>query len=315
MKQDHINYFMVGSVVIILVTLLFVVLVHIANRSGATDTYFVVYNNIADIQKGTAVTYGGFHIGQVNRITPRFDKNHTRFNLELTIREGWQIPDDSVAHIVSPGLLSDKQINISEGVSSSRLSPGDTIHAQESADIFNVIKDLSDLSVKPLIANLSQRIDDIASHMDTIGNNLGQKIPDIIASIEQILEQLNEGSTRLSGLFDWESKQHVGSILKNMDTTSENLIALIGRFDATIGQLDEFINHSSTVVTQNDDDIRATIINLKTSMDSVSRNIDSIVYNLETTSRNFNEFSRKLSNHPGLILGSKPPLDNGEGSR
>ncbi|MGA1867928.1 MAG: MlaD family protein [bacterium] len=322
MKQDHVNYFMVGSVVIIMVTLLFLVLVRITNHNGATDSYFVIYNNIADIQEGTAVTYGGFQIGQVNRITPLFKKNHTLFNLELTVREGWQIPEDSVANIVSPGLLSDKQINITEGISSVKLSPGNTINSQESADIFavmdtvaNEIKDLSDYSVKPLITKLSQRIDGIASHIDTIGSDIGQKVPHIITSIEQILARLNEGLTQLSGMFDWENKQHVTHILANIDTTSENLITIIKNFDAAIVQLSEFINNSNKLVMYNDDDIRTTVIDLKTSLESVSRNIDSIVYNLETTSRNFNEFSRKVSAYPGIILGSKPPKDDAEESR
>jgi len=47
------------------------------------------------------------------------------------------------------------------------------------------------------------------------------------------------------------------------------------------------------------------------SLETVSNRINTIVYNIEQTSRNFSEFSRKIRQNPGSLIGGKSPKEQG----
>src|SRR5690606_12377129 len=115
MKRDNINYLLVGSFVLLAFLVLLVLLYRITGRGTDTEAYFVSYENVTGVSVGTAVTYGGYQVGRVEQITPNRDNARTEYRLRLAIREGWEIPSDSVARIVSPGLLSENIIDIAEG--------------------------------------------------------------------------------------------------------------------------------------------------------------------------------------------------------
>jgi len=319
MKQDHINYFFVGSLVLSMIAILFVVILKITDRNHDTDAYYVVYKQIADLKEGTPVTYGGFQIGNIEEISPIFDASNTTFKLTLMIRSDWQIPRDSIARIVSPGLLSDSQIDIAGGHDTTPLVAGSVIKGKEASNIFaaldtvaHEITDLSNNSIQPLITQLSHRIDNVSAHLDDIGSNLGHKIPSIINSTEQLLGELNNSANQLTTLFDKKNQNHVQRIFENADTLSNNLAALSVGLGNSRVQLDQLINNANTLFENNTGDIRTVMTEVRNSINSVSQNIDTIIFNLEGTSRNFNEFSRKISANPAVLLGGQPPKDTAE---
>jgi len=320
MKQDHINYFFVGSLVLVMLAVLLMMILKITDRNPDTDAYYVIYKQIADLKEGAAVTYGGFQIGQIEKISPIFDTSNTAFKLTLMIRSDWRIPSDSIARIVSPGLLSNSQIDIAEGQNSTPLVAGSTIKGQPATNIFaaldtvaHEITELSANSIQPLITKLSQRIDNVSSHIDYIGNNLGKSIPTIISGTEALLDELNNSASQLTTLFDKKNQRHIQRIFENADTLSNNLTTLSTGLENSRAQLDLLINNANSLFENNTDDIRVVMTNLRNAINSVSQNIDTIVFNLEGSSRNFNEFSRKISANPGVLLGSQPPKDSAEG--
>ena len=56
--------------------------------------------------------------------------------MTFSVQEGWKIPDDSVAYIVSSGLLAAVAIDIQEGRSSTPLRPGAEIQGSQEVDLF-----------------------------------------------------------------------------------------------------------------------------------------------------------------------------------
>ena len=75
-------------------------------RTGPTDEYHLVLDNVTDIKFGTLVRFEGFPIGQVERIAPFAEGSQMNFRVDLSVREGWHFPVDSVARIGSSSFLA-----------------------------------------------------------------------------------------------------------------------------------------------------------------------------------------------------------------
>jgi len=99
MQRKNINYLAVGTLVIAMGISLMVVLFQLTGRSENTDTYYVVFNNITNIQDGSTVTYSGYPLGYVQSIEPQRTTGMTQYRLALALKQEWQIPIDSVARI------------------------------------------------------------------------------------------------------------------------------------------------------------------------------------------------------------------------
>lgn len=319
MKHENINYLMVGALVITMFTILVVVLVKVTGQNGDTSPYYVVYGGIAGVEEGTSVTFGGYTIGQVTSIKPVNVNDKIAFKLNLAVAEQWRLPVNSVARIASPGLLSDKTIDIVQGNSKEILKPGDEIRGQESASLFAAvdevafeIKDLSENSIRPMLQKFSNSVEAISLRIDNIGGELDKGVPDLVANANRFLVELNKNVDRLSNIMSQSNQAHITSAITNIDSLSKNFNQVSTRLDETVNQMDKLVASSNKLVDNNDEDIRAAMISLRKSLGSIAENVDSIVYNLETTSRNVNEFSRQIRNNPGVLLGGTPPKDAGE---
>ncbi|NIP73551.1 MAG: MCE family protein [Gammaproteobacteria bacterium] len=307
MRKDNVNYLAVGIFVLAMFVLLMATLYRVTGREGETEPYFVTYTNIQGVRAGTVVTYGGYQIGQVERVIPVREAGETHFRLRLAITEGWKIPRDSVARIVSPGMLSDNLIDVEEGETDRYLAPGDHMQGQEEVSAMTLLNDmayelktLSDQSIRPLLENLNRQV-------EAIGSELGAQIPKITANASALLEELRQSASGLSSLFSDENRAHVSGMMKNAEQITENLAQLSGQFGRVRDKLDRLLDNSNQLLAENRDDLRTTVVALRQSLDMVSRSIDSIVYNLETASRNMSEFSREIRRNPGLLLGGTPP--------
>ena len=314
MKQDSINYTMVGAFVIAMFSVLFFSLLRLSNHQGQTDTYYVLYDNITGIQPGSLVTFGGYRIGQVDDIEAVQSQGKTQFRLQLALKRNWRIPADSTARIVSPGLLSDPQINIEEGKSNRPHSPGDTLSGQGAVNMFaaldavaHELQDLSDNSVQPLIDNLNGQFTTLAERIDKLGVNLDQAVPNVLASAEKLLVELNHGAAQFNRLVNTENQQQLRGILSNANQFSGRFLELSGNIESALQALNLLLQDSRLVVDNNDSDIRQAVAELRKSLKTISTSVDSVMYNLDETSRNFNEFSRKVRTNPSLLISSPVP--------
>lgn len=302
MKQDHVNYFAVGLFVLISLLVLMVVMYRITGRSTNVDEYFVELHNVSGIRTGSPVTYAGFQIGQLGDIIPVRKQGQTRYRLQLLVKSGWPIPADSSATIVTPGLLAEKQVDISEGKSTSLLKPGATIAGVEAADMFKLVSEmstqfqqLSDEGLRPLL--------------NTINHEITATVPALTKQTAQLLKQLNASADRLLALMQTADVNRLNSIMSNTETMTNNLLKVSDRLSRASTEVDKLLQSTSSMMSENNRDLRQTVLDLRTSMDVVANNINSIVDHIDTTARNMSEFSRQIRNNPGVILNGKAPKD------
>ncbi len=74
MRNHFLNYTAVGIFVAAMIAALVVALSLLSGRTGPTDTYFVVLDDVTDVKYGTVVRFAGYPIGQVEEISPEIQR-------------------------------------------------------------------------------------------------------------------------------------------------------------------------------------------------------------------------------------------------
>jgi phospholipid/cholesterol/gamma-HCH transport system substrate-binding protein len=276
MKSRKINYVVVGGFVLVMLVALTFSIAMLSGHRGDTEDYYALYDNVSGIGFGTKVLFEGYHVGQVENITPVMDDGGLHFRVDMSIVEKWRVPVDSVARKESGGLLSAVIISISAGESTETFEPGSQINSGASTSIFDVVSqvaadagDVTRTEVKPLLVNINKILSD-----------------DNIAL--------------------------VNSSLKNLEESTGDFVSIASDFKATSSNLHHMIESIDAVVSGNKENVDKTLADLRYSMGSVARHVDAITRNFEGSSRHMYEFSRQIRLNPGLLLGGKPPRDEAD---
>lgn len=313
MKNSQINYVVVGGFVLVMVVALLASIALLTGRTGATDPYFAVYDNVSGVQFGTKVMYEGYPIGQVDRIEPVRTDEGTSFRVHLEVQEGWPIPVDSVARVAASGLLAAVAIDIKGGSADSYIEPGSKIPSGSSGNMFAAVSevaaqvgDLSENGLMPLLETLN----------DTVGalsGSLKDEAPKIIGSLALVAQDLAQKTPRITEnaeilsadlrkvLADGNAEK-LQSTITNVTAFSENLLEMSKSLEASRVKVDELVTGLNQTLQGNQENIDDSIKDLRYTLQAVSRNIDSITYNMDGTTRNLLEFSRQVRENPGVLL-------------
>lgn len=309
MKRENVNYFLAGLVTLVALGLLLGTLFVITGRSGAVDGYQVRYNNVAGLDFGTPVFYQGYRIGQVESITPEREGGVTRFRVDLSVQRGWQIPDDSVAQLISAGLLADVTVVIKEGESSTYLAVGSEIPGREAADLFGAVGELAGEVTVLTRDKLTPLVERLGQRLDAIGGQFEESTPVLISKAVELVDQLNQSATSLNSILGPDNRRHIDTLLAESSVAAGNVRALTADLSSTRAQLESILGELEGTVKENRPDIRAAIGDLRVTLDAMAQRVDAITYNLESASRHLDEFSRQLRKEPNRLIFS-PKADS-----
>lgn len=107
----------------------------------------VEFDNISGLQKGASVEIGGVPIGEVSSISL---KDPTAL-VTLLIEKDFAINREDIASIRTKGIIGDRYIKISRGMSADKLGPGEKM-----AEMGESVVDIEDLIGK-LVHNMSSK--------------------------------------------------------------------------------------------------------------------------------------------------------------
>jgi phospholipid/cholesterol/gamma-HCH transport system substrate-binding protein len=328
MQDSRINYVVVGAFVFAMLIALIIVVSTLAGRTGATDDYYTVYDNVGGLKFGTLVMYEGYQIGQVEAIEPIIEGTEAiKFRVNMSVREGWRIPDDSLARASVSGLLAAMTIDIDEGESTTFLKPGSLIQGQSATNFFAALSeigaefgDLSADSIRPLLANINayiknldqvtmERVPPILADLNKISNQMAADVPEITAGLRRTTAMIEKDVLKP------ENRQHIDAVLANFDVTAENLATLTSDLDETQRLLVTSMQSISKLVDDNAGNVDESVRSLRYTLDTISRYVDDISHNTETTTRNLAEFARAIRENPGLLVSGSPQDDQAKAGK
>jgi phospholipid/cholesterol/gamma-HCH transport system substrate-binding protein len=301
MRDERRSYLVVGAFVVAMVAALVVWLAALSGRGLRADRYSVVYQNVLGLAEGTQVLYEGYPIGRIEGIEPVSRDGKRAFRVEIGIERGFGLPEDSVAAIAAPGLLSAFVIDIDGGSSPELLEPGAELRGAEAPNVLAAVSDvagelgrLSEESVKPLLESLSKGT------------------PEIVANVEAFTRQLNVTLERIDTLLSPKNVGRIDNILANLESTTENFAAVAGDLSRTRAEIDKLLRTVDRLLDRNQGEIGHAIADFHDSLEAVARHIDAISHNLELSTRNLAEFSRQIRENPGvLVTGREAPPEPG----
>ncbi|MFQ6017991.1 MAG: MlaD family protein [Kiloniellaceae bacterium] len=302
MYNRSINYVLIGGFVTAMLVAGIVSLALITGRTGATDRYIVVLDNVADVKFGTQVRYEGYPVGQVEAITPRPEGARMRFHVEVSIKRDWRIPADSVARIGNSSFLAAKTIDIDSGKRTEIIPVGGRIPSAPPADIFatitNAAGEISQLnrtSIQPLLATLN-----------ALAETVERGAPRITEELIAFSERLNTSLAPLEEILASDNVQAIKRVIGNVEQASRTFVAASGELAATLGKIDNLATNLDTLVAENRGNVDNSLKDIQYTLGAIAQNVDSIIHNLEGTARNMNEFSRLIRQNPGLLLDGTP---------
>lgn len=312
----------------------------LTGRTGATDSYYAIYDNVSGVSYGTPVRFEGYNVGQVEGVEPVSRDGAVRFRVELAVREGFPIPADSKAAIASAGLLSGSAIAISRGTADSNVEPGAMLATAPSrsitgavADLAGTVDQLSEKGVQPLMTKLTRAADQldtllrgpakrIAGNLERtsgVAAEVSERLDEDMASPEN-LARIRRALAHMEGAAETLDRQVLSADnARQLDTTLRNLKGfsteardLTQQLRSTSTRVDKLVRRIDTLTEKNSGDISASVQDLRYSMATVARRIDAITYNLENTSRNMHEFARQIRRKPSLLLRGGTPAEAAE---
>lgn len=116
----------IGAVVLA-VAAFFLFLAYSTSRIGAVSGYDVTarFSRVDGLHIGSDVELAGVKVGRVTRET--LDPKTFLVTVRMAIERQYKLPEDTVAEIVSPGLLGDKYMLLLPGGSDKTIAPGGRI--------------------------------------------------------------------------------------------------------------------------------------------------------------------------------------------
>ncbi len=130
----------VMGAVVLVVAALFLLFAYKTSQLRAVTGYPLTaeFEKIDGIRQGSDVRISGIKIGSV--VTEELDPKTFLATVRMSIDPAIQLPDDTVAEVVSAGLLGDKYMSLVPGGSDKVIAPGGKIkYTQSSVSLENLI--------------------------------------------------------------------------------------------------------------------------------------------------------------------------------
>ncbi len=302
MYKQRVNYVIIGVFVTAMLIASAASVALLTGRTGPTERYFVVLDNVSDVKYGTQVRYEGYPIGQVEGITPIVDGPGMKFRLEVAIRQGWRIPTDSVARVGNTNFLAAKTLDIASGQSPATVEVGQEIAAEAAVDVFATLTEtateftsLSRERIAPLIATLQ-------SLAETIEGDAPRVSRELIA----FAEGLNETLVPVQKILSDGNLLTVNNILRNVDEAALTINGIGRDLSQTMAKVDNLAANLDQLIESNKGGVDQSLKDVRYTLSAIASTVGSIVHNLDGTARNMNEFSRLIRQNPGLLLDGTP---------
>lgn len=238
------------------------------NIIGSTNSYYVVYQQVEDLQNSAPVYVRGYKVGVVDRIT--LDNNDpSRILVELAIDKKVKIPKTTVAEIYNADFMGTKAVRLLFEGSNVSASRGDTLMAAMAPSMLDNISPITkkvDVALQELTQTLvnintildAQTIEDLKSTMTNLNsstraasymlNQNKDKVSLVVDQANLLVTSLNSTAADLKviaknvrGISDSLSVKQINSLLANLESSSSDLKQVMKQINSKESSLGKLI--------------------------------------------------------------------------
>lgn len=245
--------------------------------------FYAVYTDIDGLVEANPLLINGFGVGTVGHIELAKDTSKTVI-VTLILDNDVDIPDNSIAKVISSNVLGSKAIELHIGNSKTYAKSGDTLESAQEENLKSSVnkvvaplqKKASDLlssidSVMVVVqqvfnenarANLSKSFESIklaitslqntAYRLDTLVYTEKSKISSILTKVNTLAKTLADNSDKLgnvisnfSNISDSLAKSNLMSVINNADVALSQASSILTKIDKGEGTMGMLINNDS----------------------------------------------------------------------
>lgn len=279
--------------------------------SGHLGKHFTLYKTYlryaGGVAPGTTVLFGGIEAGTVESVSPA-KEDPTRIEIDLQVKQGTPVNEESVAKLGSVSLMSAPAIEITTGANDARrLQSGQVIRSLETVSVDDMTRKLSTIAdgANGLIAELQTDVANISGKAQTVLVNLNEITGSANRQqISQLLRQVNSMVSTESPKID-EITSNLARVTRNADSVVQKLGPLVDHTDATVTNV-------GFTIDQLRDPIRQDLVQLQAVMDQAhstlqaiqklvranDQNITESVENVRVATENLDDLTDELKQRP-----------------
>lgn len=292
----------------ILGLLLFGAMLEIGNRWKLFDTgipYKVFLSSSTGLKAGDTVKLAGVEVGSISKISVLDDK----VQVDLEVRRGTRIKQDSVAGIRMSSLLGGQFLGLSFGSPGSPdLPAGSTIKSSESSGVDAIIESVGGLTkdAKQLITDLNRNQSEVMGKVSAILDENRSAVHASLTGLASVTAKLDRGEGSLGLLLNDKSLyQNVNAMTGSLKEVS----AKLERGEGTIGKLlveEELYTDAISAVKGMNDSMKnfteiAQRINRGEGTAGKLVNDPALYDELRETVINLKEITRKINSGEGTV--------------
>jgi phospholipid/cholesterol/gamma-HCH transport system substrate-binding protein len=236
---------------------------------------YAEYDNVAGLQEANPIMLNGFKIGQISSIEFK-EGGSGKLVVKMLITEDIDIPENSVARIISSDLLGSKAMVLYLGNSSRYCSSGDHLRGE-------IEKELKE-EVSMQILPLKNKAEELLSSFDSVLITLQ------LIFNENTRENLNR------------SFESIKNTIASLEHASYNLDTLVSSQRNRLGVIFANVESITTNLKNNNDKINQIFTNLNAISDSLTRsNFKTTINNANEALANFNAIATKINQGQGTM--------------
>jgi phospholipid/cholesterol/gamma-HCH transport system substrate-binding protein len=296
----------VGIITVFAVTILILGYNYLKGKEVLTNTIdiYAEYAQINGIKESNPILYNGFAVGKITNL--ELTEKGTII-ATLTLKPGLQIPDNTIAKIVSQDLLGAKAIVLQFGDSRTFIDEGDTLRTDMEMSLAESVNS-EVLPVKQKAEKLLSTMDSILVSIQYILNpNFRSNIDQSFASIKRSIETLEVTATRVDSMVKYQSARfkvissNIESISTNLKNNNQKITDILSNIDQISDSLTR-INFVQTIDRANkalkDIGIITEKINSGQGTLGMLVNDDKLYHNLNQSSRDLDRLLVDLRLNP-----------------
>jgi phospholipid/cholesterol/gamma-HCH transport system substrate-binding protein len=206
-----------------------------------------LFNSVLELKKGDPVKMAGVEIGRVERINPP-SGGKVEVIMKLDDKTGSEVKTDSKATIKFTGLLGQNFVSVSFGSPNApRIAEGQLLESTEQPDLSTIMSRLDNVAsgVEGLAKNLSgDNLNNLLGPFVDFMKQNNPRLSVILGNMQAISSQIAEGKGTLGRMINDDTLyvsavSTVSNINSTMNSTSEDLKAILGPARTTIAEINE----------------------------------------------------------------------------
>jgi len=214
----------VGIFIVAVVIVFFILSIKIGELGFSKNRTYpltMIFSSVEGLKKGSTVELAGVVVGSVTDIHLNNDYSAV---VSVSLNESIHLPINSIASIATKGVLGDKIVVLTPGISDNTIEPGGN---------------LARTKIPPSVDDLLMQLGELSKNLVELSSSLNNVFGDE-DTLKSILYNINDLSRNASGMIS-ENRENVSIVMERLTDITDNASLIFQNLSITSQDLGEIV--------------------------------------------------------------------------